>query len=486
MTVITPVKSDYGRPDSRSAALTLRSRGQTRRAVCAVALVAADAAAFAISLALSMALLARLAAPMALAGVPSYGLGLSVALPLAGVLCHFAGRLHYGRRMPFWSELRDVLAASGVGLLCGGFIAFLLQIEHHRMVVMLTWVMFPIAVLVMRAGVRGALSSAGFWRLRALVIGGSESAGTVTGALLSEPALGYDVVGVVSPDEPLLRHGAGRWTRLMQQHDAELLVLALDARDQDSRSLTESLVRERVPFAAMPRLDGLPVLGFEPTCFFSHDTMLFSYRNNLAQPVSRISKMVFDVCAAMAMLIVLAPLLLCIAILVKLDGGPVLFAHRRIGANGREFRCLKFRSMVTDGDAVLRRLLDSDPAAAAEWSETRKLRNDPRVTRIGRLLRSTSLDELPQLFNVLRLEMSLVGPRPIVRSEVARYGEDIAYYYETRPGLTGLWQVSGRSETSYDRRVQLDTWYVKNWTLWHDLAILAKTLPAVLKRRGAV
>jgi undecaprenyl-phosphate galactose phosphotransferase len=117
---------------------------------------------------------------------------------------------------------------------------------------------------------------------------------------------------------------------------------------------------------------------------------------------------------------------------------------------------------------------------------TQKLRNDPRITWIGRLLRSTSLDELPQLLNVLRLEMSLVGPRPIVRSEVPRYAADITYYYETRPGLTGLWQVSGRSDTSYERRVQLDTWYVKNWTIWHDLAILAKTLPAVLKRRGAV
>jgi undecaprenyl-phosphate galactose phosphotransferase len=134
----------------------------------------------------------------------------------------------------------------------------------------------------------------------------------------------------------------------------------------------------------------------------------------------------------------------------------------------------------------LRRLLETDRQAAAEWMATQKLRNDPRITWIGRLLRSTSLDELPQLLNVLRLEMSLVGPRPIVRSEVPRYAADITYYYETRPGLTGLWQVSGRSDTSYERRVQLDTWYVKNWTIWHDLAILAKTLPAVLKRRGAV
>src|SRR6202012_5719788 len=136
---------------------------------------------------------------------------------------------------------------------------------------------------------------------------------------------------------------------------------------------------------------------------------------------------------------------------------PVLFAHRRLGLDGRHFNCLKFRTMATNAEQVLEQVLAADPERAAEWRATQKLRNDPRITWIGRLLRSTSLDELPQLLNVLRLEMSLVGPRPIVRSEVPRYAADITYYYETRPGLTGLWQVSGRSDTSYERRVQLDT-----------------------------
>jgi undecaprenyl-phosphate galactose phosphotransferase len=141
--------------------------------------------------------------------------------------------------------------------------------------------------------------------------------------------------------------------------------------------------------------------------------------------------------------------------------------------------------MVTNSAEALQHVLATDREAAAEWAATQKLRHDPRVTRVGRLLRKTSLDELPQLFNVLRLDMSLVGPRPIVTKEVDRYGDDIAFYYETRPGITGLWQVSGRNTTSYSHRVQLDTWYVKNWTIWHDVAILAKTIPAVLQRRGA-
>jgi undecaprenyl-phosphate galactose phosphotransferase len=271
----------------------------------------------------------------------------------------------------------------------------------------------------------------------------------------------------------------------LQRYGAQLVIVAFDSQCYPKRDFVESLVREHIPFAMMPQSDGLPVFGFQWNYFFSHDTMLVTYRNNLAKPLQRIAKIAFDLSVATLALIVLAPLLLMVALLVKLDGGPMLFLHSRIGAGGREFKCLKFRSMSVHSDSMLERLLIRNSGAAAEWAATHKLRNDPRVTRIGRLLRKTSLDELPQLFNVLRLEMSLVGPRPIVRHEVPRYAEDIAYYYEARPGITGLWQISGRSDASYERRVRLDCWYVKNWTIWHDIAILAKTIPVVLKRKGA-
>lgn len=204
------------------------------------------------------------------------------------------------------------------------------------------------------------------------------------------------------------------------------------------------------------------------------------------KPWDRRIKTSFDQSVALLLLLVLAPLLIIIAALVGLDGGSVLFGHRRVGESGRHFRCLKFRSMVVNSDAVLRELLERDPAARAEWMETQKLRHDPRVTRIGRVLRKTSFDEFPQLFNVLRGEMSLVGPRPIVDAEISRYGDDIAFYYNARPGMTGLWQVSGRSNTSYDARVELDVCYVRNWSLSQDFVILLKTIPAVLAKDGAV
>ena len=200
----------------------------------------------------------------------------------------------------------------------------------------------------------------------------------------------------------------------------------------------------------------------------------------------RVVKSVFDHLVALLILILTSPLLLIIAALISLDGGTFIFGHRRVGRNGQEFRCLKFRTMQVDSDKVLARTLAEDPAAAAEWAANHKLRDDPRVTRIGRFLRVTSLDELPQLLNVLRGEMSLVGPRPIVRAEVARYGRDIGYYSRVKPGITGLWQVSGRSNTSYRERINYDVQYVKNWSLRRDLVILLKTVFVILLRKGSV
>ncbi|HDY8748802.1 TPA: sugar transferase, partial [Klebsiella pneumoniae] len=157
----------------------------------------------------------------------------------------------------------------------------------------------------------------------------------------------------------------------------------------------------------------------------------------------------------------------------------------RVGKNGRKFKCLKFRSMVINSKEVLENLLINDNEAREEWEKTFKLKNDPRITKIGHFLRRTSLDELPQLFNVLKGEMSLVGPRPIITEELQRYNEEVDYYLLSKPGMTGLWQVSGRSDVDYDTRVYLDSWYVKNWSMWNDIAILFKTIAVVLNRDGA-
>jgi exopolysaccharide production protein ExoY len=197
------------------------------------------------------------------------------------------------------------------------------------------------------------------------------------------------------------------------------------------------------------------------------------------------TKRTVDIVGACVLGLIFAPLMLAIVFVTRREGGPAIYKHRRVGENGRMFSCLKFRTMVPDADQVLRDLLERDPALKAEWVRDHKLRNDPRVTRLGRFLRRTSLDELPQLWNVLRGEMSLVGPRPVVREELLRYGRNIWAYLAVRPGITGLWQVKGRNDTDYRRRVALDTYYVLNQNLGLDLYILLKTTSVVVGGSGA-
>ncbi len=214
------------------------------------------------------------------------------------------------------------------------------------------------------------------------------------------------------------------------------------------------------------------------------DNVLMQSRGT-THALQRIIKRALDVVLSGVLLVLASPIMLVVAFMVKSDGGPAFFGHKRLGMAGKTFPCLKFRSMIHNSEAVLEKHLAENPQAQAEWAVSRKLKHDPRVTRFGSFLRKSSLDELPQLLNVLHGDMSLVGPRPIVTAETAHYQADIAYYYAVRPGVTGLWQVSGRSDTTYAQRVGMDASYVRNWSLWNDIVILVKTPIAVLKSSGA-
>jgi len=211
-----------------------------------------------------------------------------------------------------------------------------------------------------------------------------------------------------------------------------------------------------------------------PSCTHSHP------------PIGGFLKRGFDVLGAALGLLLLCPLFLLLALLVKSSGkGPVFYGHARVGRGGQSFKCLKFRTMMQDGADVLAQHFADNPEAVAEWEATRKLQNDPRVTRIGTVLRKLSLDELPQIINILRGDMSIVGPRPVVSDELTLYGPAAVYYLKSRPGLTGLWQVSGRNDVSYGSRVAFDTHYVENWSFGTDLSIILRTVPAVLASRGS-
>ena len=203
--------------------------------------------------------------------------------------------------------------------------------------------------------------------------------------------------------------------------------------------------------------------------------------------ISNLVKNVFDFSLTAVGTICISPLLVYIAYRIKKeDPGPIFFAHERIGKNGKPFPCYKFRSMVTNSQEMLQQSLAENPAAKEEWEREFKLKNDPRVTPIGKVLRRTSLDELPQIFNVLRGEMSLVGPRPVIQEELDKYyGETAKLYCTVKPGITGLWQVSGRSDTTYDERVAMDESYINNRSLLGDIVILWKTIGVVALKKGA-
>jgi Undecaprenyl-phosphate galactose phosphotransferase WbaP len=198
-----------------------------------------------------------------------------------------------------------------------------------------------------------------------------------------------------------------------------------------------------------------------------------------------LSKRVVDILGTIVLVIVFSPVLLIVTLSLSLNGGTVLFRHSRIGRDGKAFKVYKFRSMVPNAGQVLGQLVATDPILREEWLRDHKLKDDPRVTRVGKFLRKTSLDELPQLWNVLKGEMSLVGPRPVIREELSKYGRAARYYLAVKPGLTGIWQVSGRNDTDYRRRVAMDRYYACTASLGTDLVVLAKTVDVVLRRRGA-
>ncbi|MEO0080344.1 MAG: sugar transferase [candidate division WOR-3 bacterium] len=228
---------------------------------------------------------------------------------------------------------------------------------------------------------------------------------------------------------------------------------------------------------------GVPSFRMAAYLLGPHPRQLTAYS---LEGVARRLKRVLDLVISGLLLVLLSPLFLILAVLIKLDSpGPVFYRHQRLGRHFRKFQLLKFRTMFRDADKRLAEIIEKDPKLRAEFEASYKLKNDPRVTKIGRWLRRLSIDELPQLLNVVAGQMSLVGPRPIVEEEIDYYRQHSLLLFRVLPGMTGKWQVSGRTETSYEERVRMDTEYVREWSLVGDLGIILKTVPAVLSRRGA-
>lgn len=402
---------------------------------------------------------------------------------------------HYFYRKTFWFELKEILGTLVIfAIIEIAVIAFTTR-SFSRALWVITWIFILLLVPFSRILTKYLLNKLGYWQRDTWIIGSGNNAIEAYKAIISEKNLGLKIIGFIA-SEGGVRAGETINGIKVISNDIDWLrgedkktqfIVAVESHQSEMRNswLRNFMIQGFRYVSVIPTLRGMPLDSTDMSFIFSHEVMIFRVQQNLAKWSSRTLKRLFDIIASIAIIILLSPVLLYISRLVKKDGGPAIYGHERIGQDGKPFKCLKFRSMVTNSKDVLNELLQNDPEAKREWDTTFKLKNDPRITKIGAVLRRTSLDELPQLFNVLKGEMSLVGPRPIITAELERYNEEVDYYLLSKPGMTGLWQVSGRSDVDYETRVYLDAWYVKNWSMWNDIAILFKTVGVVLKKDGA-
>ncbi len=421
----------------------------------------------------------------------------SVAQFVISVVCvlWFWTRLrHYTYRKPFWFELKEVLRTLVIFAVLDLALVAFSKWNFSRSVWVLSWMLIIILVPLGRALTKKILNKMGLWKKQTIIIGSGRNAFEAYAALQSEEVLGFEVVAFVCTDKPcednyfgipVINSEEELWRCVNVESTQFIVALEFEQhalRDWWLKDLAKHNCRS---VSVIPTLRGVPLYGTDMSFIFSHEVMILRVSNNLAKRSSRFIKRTFDIIGSSLILVALSPVLIFLTYKVSRDGGRPIYGHERVGHNGKKFKCLKFRSMVLNSQEVLADLLERDPEAREEWNKDFKLKNDPRITKIGAFIRKTSLDELPQLWNVLRGEMSLVGPRPVIEKELERYAGDVDYYFMAKPGMTGLWQVSGRNDIDYDTRVYFDAWYVKNWALWNNIAILFKTIGVVLKRDGA-
>jgi Undecaprenyl-phosphate galactose phosphotransferase WbaP len=486
---------------TRNSPLRVRVNGSNwRRFAILLGLTASDLACFALG-----DLLLRLRAqPPALAlfrnrslGQPNTVIDLVMIIALVFVGARYLVG-DYSRRQLFWDGARSTTTAL---LIAAAAYSVALSLLDPRGVMagIVIWLGLIFALPTARQGMRLLLGKIGVWHLPTAIIGTSPMAQEVVPVLGEQLALGLKVLWVV-PDtaEKHLSSAFAGLTPLVAPPDQltsvliaagcrQVILVPDDRTNANQNDLIDQLVGADIAVAIVPSLRRLPLYGLSTNYFFGKDLLLLQVRNNLARLPQRIFKRSLDFIGAIVLGLLLAPVFAVFALLIWTeDRGPVFFRQNRVGRGGRDFPCWKFRSMVVDAEDLMARWNTEDPVLLARYCESNfKLPVDPRVTRIGAWMRRKSLDELPQLFNVLTGDMSLVGPRPLLRRELPEYGAVISLYERVRPGITGLWQISGRSHTTFAERISYDEWYIKNWTVWYDLVIIIQTVWVLLRGEGA-
>ncbi len=403
----------------------------------------------------------------------------------------------YSRRRPFYKEVEQLFQAVFYGTAAVIFVLYVARIAVHtsRFFVGAFGILAFIFLVLHRYFIKNYLQSRQLLQIPVIIIGAGKTAELLAKSMCDDPGMGYKIVGFLEDNQvekgflekyPVLG-GFADVEKVIKATGVKCAFVAAPGLDEYRLGMLIYRIQPLVEnVEVISNLVGVPTGTAEVESIFNEKLLILRLKNNLARPLNRYLKTVLDYLLTIAGTILILPLLLFIAAWIYIDSpGPIIFKHARIGKNGKLFPCYKFRSMCFNANEKLVELLANNPAAREEWKRDFKLKNDPRITKSGAFLRKTSLDELPQIFNVLRGDMSLVGPRPVVQEELARYGEFVQDYLMVKPGITGMWQVNGRSDTTYEERVQMDVWYVRNWSVWLDVMLLWRTIKAVFKCEGA-
>jgi Undecaprenyl-phosphate galactose phosphotransferase WbaP len=421
----------------------------------------------------------------------------AILLPLSGgvLAANMVCGLYPGTGMHPMVELRQT--SLSITLVCGAFLGAILfaSVEPMSTVALLlvSWAMLLVSVPLARAATRRICTHFRWWGQPVLIFSDGFTASSIFDAMRSNLDRGLRPIGVIG-DPTKYEHDLNKYpylgphsqaAEIAERYHVYWAVVSMpDRSPSEVRAILDEYASAMPYVIVVPDAVGIPSLWNSAFSGVGLSGILF--KQGLLLPFPQFIKRAMDLSIGIIGGIVMAPVLLAFIVLIKLSSrGRVFYHQKRVGLNGRHFQAWKFRTMVADADSVLKEYLQTNPEFRQEWESNHKLKNDPRITAIGRFLRKTSLDELPQVWNVLRGEMSLVGPRPIVDAEIKKYDASFDLYTKVLPGISGLWQVSGRNDTTYKQRVELDAYYVRNWSPWMDLYILVKTIDVVLCRKGA-
>lgn len=404
----------------------------------------------------------------------------------------------YRRIIPFWQRIESLFYSSIYSIIAILLFFFVRanSTEHSIAFLALLWLASFICLIIVRYLLKRILDERKIFRIPLLIVGAQEEALAFVKSINNDIGMSsYKVVGLISDKTPI--KGLENYPLLGDFKDIEKIIKTtgvnnvLIAIPYLEQAKMQNIIHRVQPLVKniciIPNLQAIPMGGADLETFFDEKFMLIKVRNNLARNINKLIKLIFDLIVGLLICILVIPIIIACAIWVKLDSkGPVFYNAKRIGKNGKEFTCYKFRSMYTNGDELLKQYLAENLVAKKEWDEFQKLHNfDPRVTKAGKIMRKTSLDELPQILNVLKGEMSLVGPRPYLPREKEMMGSFYNIIISTVPGITGYWQVNGRSDVTFEDRLKMDDWYVRNWSVWIDVILLIKTIKVVIFNKGA-